>query len=316
MRSTPASNTSGGLDQPIPSPPNSSPCPRPRTFYKYLSPKRTDVLQNLRIRFTPVSALNDPFESLPGIMIGDREWYVELFRKRVEREIIERAIRSPVKRKQYRRVRKKEFENFYNCYTDVSWLTKLSEDVRQMSDSVQGCLSLSATATNVLMWSHYAQNHEGYVIGFDADHEYFGKGVSPVIYSSIRPTHNPFEHRHSGAIFYTKSSDWSYEQEYRKFQSFVEPIKLENGNWLSPYRPGDASPGQKNAVVLFPIPPDSISSVILGWKSTPELHKAITRALESHQLQHVQVYAACPSPDRYEVELMPVARDEHSRIAL
>jgi hypothetical protein len=166
------------------------------------------------------------------------------------------------------------------------------------------------------MWSHYAQNHEGYVIGFDADHEYFGKGVSPVIYSSIRPTHNPFEHRHSGAIFYTKSSDWSYEQEYRKFQSFVEPIKLENGNWLSPYRPGDASPGQKNAVVLFPIPPDSISSVILGWKSTPELHKAITRALESHQLQHVQVYAACPSPDRYEVELMPVARDEHSRIAL
>ena len=35
----------------------------PATLYKYLCPERVDVLQNLRIRFTQVSALNDPFES-------------------------------------------------------------------------------------------------------------------------------------------------------------------------------------------------------------------------------------------------------------
>ncbi len=161
--------------------------------------------------------------------------------------------------------------------------------------SVQGCFSLSATPTNILMWSHYAQNHEGYVIGFDADHEYFGESVSPVAYSSVRPSHDPFERRHSGAIFYTKSSDWSYEQEYRKFQSFGEPIKLENGNYLSPYPPRGASSGQKNGVFLFPIPPDSISSVILGWKSGGGIARGDHFFAGSHELQHVEIYVARPS---------------------
>ena len=45
----------------------------PATLYKYLCPERVDVLQNLRIRFTQVSALNDPFESFPGVMLAGRE---------------------------------------------------------------------------------------------------------------------------------------------------------------------------------------------------------------------------------------------------
>ena len=97
MTSTPPSNTAVGRDQLTPDTPNPSPCPRPRTFYKYLSSKRTDVLQDLKIRFTQVSALNDPFESLPGIMLGDRDWYLDVFGERVEREIVKRGIRSPVK---------------------------------------------------------------------------------------------------------------------------------------------------------------------------------------------------------------------------
>ena len=39
---------------------------RPSTFYKYLPPARVDVLQDLRIRYTQISALNDPFESPRG----------------------------------------------------------------------------------------------------------------------------------------------------------------------------------------------------------------------------------------------------------
>ena len=165
-----------------------------------------------------------------------------------------------------------------------------------MSDSVQGCLSLSATATNVLMWSHYAQNHEGYVIGFDADHEYFGESVSPVIYSSVRPPHNPFEHRHSGAIFYTKSADWSYEQEYRKFHSFVEPIKLENGNYLLPI-PASRRPlwrQERCCPVSNPTRLDFLRGTRL------EVNAGIAQGdrllTESIKLQHVQIYAARPSP--------------------
>jgi len=244
---------------------------RPSTFYKYLSPDRTDVLQNLRIRFTQVSALNDPFESFPGVLIGDRDWYLQVFRARIDEEMEQLGIRGEGKRKQYWRSRKGEFDHFHKCYTDVAWLMGQSELVQHMSDTVHGCLSLSATSTNILMWSHYANHHRGYVIGFHGNHDYFGPSVDEVKYSVTRPPHNPFEHRHSGDLFYAKSTDWSYEQEYRKYQSFVEPMKLPNGNDLLPYTEPSASRQPNEAVVLFPLPPDSIARVIFGWKSSPEL---------------------------------------------
>lgn len=36
-----------------------------------------------------------------------------------------------------------------------------------------GALSLSDTFDNLLMWSHYANTHEGFVIEFDKSHPYF-----------------------------------------------------------------------------------------------------------------------------------------------
>jgi len=243
------------------------------TFYKYLHPERVDVLRNLRIRFTQVSALNDPFESLPGTIQKGREWYLQQFHeKRVDPEMVRFGITGQIEREQFGRAREKEyFTNFLTCYTDQKWLEEQSEYVQHGSDHVQGCLSLSATPKNILMWSHYAHNHKGYVIGFDAEHDYFGRTVRPVIYSDLRPSHNPLEERHSGEIFYTKSRDWSYEQEHRKHQAFVEAIKLPNGHTLLPLKKADGPIPANLAIVLYPLPKDSIKCLILGWKSSPEL---------------------------------------------
>jgi hypothetical protein len=278
---------------------------RPATLYKYLSPERTDVLQNLRIRFTQVSALNDPFESYPGVLIGEREWYLSVFRGRIEDEMEKLGIRGEGKRKQYWRARKKDFDHFHKCYTDVNWLLEQSELVQRMSDTVHGCLSLSAICTNILMWSHYAQHHRGLVIGFDAEHEYFGRSVDPVVYSTSRQPHNPSEHQHSGDLFYAKSTDWAYEQEYRKFQSFVEPIKLANGNDLLPFPKRGPSVRPNEAIVLFPIPAEAIQCVILGWKSSPTLHNEVAEALNANQLAHVPIRKARPSLTKFEMEVSP-----------
>jgi len=97
------------------------------TLYKYLHPDRVDVLQHLRIRFTQVSALNDPFESLPGIIQKTRDWYLQQFDSRVEAEIVRLRIKSESKKKQHRRARKKDFNNFLKCYTDQKWLLQQSE---------------------------------------------------------------------------------------------------------------------------------------------------------------------------------------------
>jgi len=40
-------------------------------LYKYLPVERIDVISNLKVRFSPLKSLNDPFESLPLIDVGD-----------------------------------------------------------------------------------------------------------------------------------------------------------------------------------------------------------------------------------------------------
>ena len=153
------------------------------------------------------------------------------------------------------------------------------------------------------MWSHYAANHTGFVLGFHPDHEFFGQRVTPVTYSSSRPKINPFEAKHSPDIFYTKSEDWSYEQEYRKFLPLIEPEKLSNGGYFLPYEeaPGEYSPNKQ--IHLVPLPKESIRCVVLGWKSAPGLREAVVGALERHGLADVSILRALPSLTEYAMEL-------------
>ncbi len=156
-------------------------------FFKYLHPERTDVLENLKIRFTQAFALNDPFESFPGIIQESKEWYWKRFIEIVNSEMERIDIQSLSKRKQYFRERKKEFANFYRCHTDEEWLFEQAKSIALMDSVIQGYLSLSATNRNTLMWSHYAHNHKGYVLGFDSNHSFFSYGTIKIDYSETRP---------------------------------------------------------------------------------------------------------------------------------
>ena len=40
-------------------------------LFKYLPAERIDVLENLKIRFSPLGSLNDPFEAQPLIDLGE-----------------------------------------------------------------------------------------------------------------------------------------------------------------------------------------------------------------------------------------------------
>ncbi|EIK0848312.1 DUF2971 domain-containing protein [Vibrio parahaemolyticus] len=138
-------------------------------YFKYLSPQRLDVLSNLKIRYTQAIALNDPFEVFPAIIDKDKEWYFKNFLMRIESEADQIDFKSAVKRKQFIRARKKDFPNFYRCYTDEQWLLEQAFSIVMRDALIQGYLSLSKTNKNILMWSHYAQNHEGFVLGFDSE---------------------------------------------------------------------------------------------------------------------------------------------------
>jgi hypothetical protein len=83
-----------------------------------------------------------------------------------------------------------------------------------------GALCFSATHSNNLMWSHYANEHSGCCIGFSVQHllqlnaDFIGK----VSYSQQRPqiaTDQLPDDEIFATLFFTKSLDWAYEDEYR-----------------------------------------------------------------------------------------------------
>lgn len=277
-------------------------------YFKYLSPERADVLENLKIRFTQAFALNDPFESFPGIVQKDKEWYRKKFLKMICEEADGFNFRSPVKRKQYKRARKRDFDNFYRCYTDEEWLFEQAQSIILMDSVIQGYLTMSATNKNILMWSHYAQNHKGYIIGFDSEHSFFEYGVTKVQYSDERPYLDPTQSKQDASIFYTKSKDWKYEEEYRKSMGFVEPIILENGNTLLPFPDEPPHPNDEalRQVRLFDFPKECVTSVIIGWRSRPELEKSLTSALEVHNMGNVRIFKAIPHKYKYEMEMREI----------
>ncbi|ELY1972882.1 DUF2971 domain-containing protein, partial [Aeromonas salmonicida] len=159
------------------------------------------------------------------------------------------------------------------------------------------------TNKNILMWSHYAQSHEGFVIGFNSQHSYFNFGVSEIEYSEKRPFLNPLQGRQDASLFRTKSIDWAYEQEVRKSMEFVKRRPIGNGNTFLPYPevlPDHADEIYKK-VRLFDFPKDAISSLVFGWKSTNELRRSLVHLLEFHGLSSVKVMQAVPHSRKYEM---------------
>ena len=277
-------------------------------YFKYLNPERIDVLKNLKIRYTQACALNDPFESFPGIIQRDKEWYKKAFMRNIESEAKDQNFRSDVKRKQYIRARKKDFDNFYKCYSDEKWLFERTQEVILLDSSIQGYLSLSATEKNILMWSHYAQNHEGFIIGFNSEHEYFDYGLEKITYSEKRPFLDPTQSQQDASLFTTKSTDWAYEQEYRKSHEFVERIQLDDGGSFLPFPDSTPNPLDESLtkVRLFSYPRSVISSVILGWKSDARLEHDVLSALGLHNIKGVKICKSRPHKYKYEMEIIQI----------
>ena len=166
----------------------------------------------------------------------------------------------------------------------VRWLPEILQNT---ANSLLGALSLSEIYNHELIWSHYADEHKGYVIGFDTKHPFFNQRKSDedelrhlrkIEYSDVRPEINLME-TDVVELFYTKSSKWAYESEWRMvlpLSDCSEKIEKE------PY-----------PIHLFNFPPEAIASAILGIKMN-EQHKAKIRAtIENNpEFSHTELYKA------------------------
>jgi Protein of unknown function (DUF2971) len=229
----------------------------PKILYKYISAARFKKLwSDEKIRFTQLNQLNDPYENRvldPNVDLN--------------------------------------MANFSQFITDNNWLNNafLSGDlltiqnhykkIQMEIDNRFGILALSRNPLNLLMWSHYADEHKGVVIGIDVSDPIFyelGVMINPkegnIVYSSIKPRNLKLiksihrEPHEEGAgykliiesadsididlIFLYKAFDWAYEEEVRVVRDF----SINQGTLAE----------KTDDVRLFSLPKSVIKEVIFG----------------------------------------------------
>uniref|UniRef100_UPI0009E81C41 DUF2971 domain-containing protein n=1 Tax=Pseudomonas sp. GTC 16482 TaxID=1661693 RepID=UPI0009E81C41 len=253
-------------------------------LFKYLRPERVDVLEARVLAYSKPSRFNDPFDCLPSFIdsnelnpVGARKYFVQARPQDLHLPHLKEAFLDHVRR---------------SIAADPSFtLSSISlidpdpnghyiEHARgyraalesHLQDSVVA-LSLSEEVNSLLMWAHYAADHTGFVVGFDAGHTFFntvavnsyGPGsLNKIVYSECRPSGI------AGAMsvesaYLTKGIEWGYEKEWRILQ------KANNASSVIETPIGD--------VHLFEFPSDAVTAVVIGARATESTRSRIESVL-------------------------------------
>ncbi len=115
----------------------------------------------------------------------------------------------------------------FNDKFDSHYLVPTSQGARGKLARMQlrnrtGIFCLTEKPDNHLMWVHYARNHTGFVLGFDARASFFAENDR--ILDKVRYQKGPkvFPEADINVCFY-KSNKWDYEEEWRCVRSFEVP---------------------------------------------------------------------------------------------
>ncbi len=291
-------------------------------LFKYLTPDRTDVLKNQSIRFTQAKYLNDPFEWLPFVnrlmtqraaknfytkyiepsitQISNRKLNIndipEEYHDKIPKEALDEVFKLTVGEglSLLPQVHPKNLVQLFFANSREQFNINISEILKDSWNKYYGVLSLTQSNCNIPMWSHYARNHQGFVIEFDPTSIFFntnpsGKGINKqlkkVEYSESRnkisiiedgedvSSGNSILERIANEVFFTKSSHWKDEEEFRLLD------KLENHS--KKINIGDQE------IYLFDFDPKAIISVYFGVNATDKTIDEINHILDSNLYSHV-----------------------------
>jgi hypothetical protein len=216
-----------------------------------------DILANQRIAFSQRSALNDIFELRPRVTLDGRTY------NEARRKLISQNPYMPVPPD----ATQKEDEKIINGTLDEALILCLSE------------------AWDIIpMWSYYADAHKGFVLGFNATHDFFSPfSMRAVQYSTDFPEVNYLIG--FGEAIFNKFEQWEHEREWRCFR-------------LAGYG-GDSysHPDGVTDVFLYALPPDAIQEIVLGHRMEDANKEEILSYVSTAAYKRVEVYQAVP--DKY-----------------
>jgi hypothetical protein len=265
-----------------------------------------DVLENLKIRYSQPGAFNDPFEVKPYISHISNDEQIETGIDQIldeeTRKLYEELpsqIRSvfPLEQvvslvKQRRESLRGQFSGLVNSFTP-----RLREIMEEKFNELLGILSLSESPTSLLMWSHYSQNHEGFLIGFDVSHSHFNEKRSEkdefgyarkVEYRQKRPN-AALTGMDAVEVFLVKAAEWAYEHEWRVLRPLPNATQRIETEGLP--------------VCLFSFPPECVAEITIGARASAKDHSMLL-SLASNLAgeRNIRVYKERLSDMEFKVE--------------
>ncbi|MBS4098861.1 MAG: DUF2971 domain-containing protein [Sulfuricella sp.] len=278
-------------------------------LYKYVTADRIDILKKGCIRFSSPKALNDPFElcphiaqvsgggSIDGAQVQKynnvlREHFLSPRRENSGLEFPASLLRSAIESPD---IAERDFmlERFLATVVQHKFQDGLNQTI--------GILCLSERPDSLLMWSHYADAHQGFVIEFDSDTPFFDQRITisdelrhlrKVVYEKKRPSLG-LMNLTSTALFLTKSEEWSYELEWRMLMPLDQACEIRSST--------------QGMVHLFEFPKNSIKRLIFGCRMTEQKKQEIKEILFSESAYtHVTVTQSVLDEEHYSLNLLEI----------
>jgi hypothetical protein len=280
------------------------------SLYKYFKPDRLDVLTSGRIRYSQPAAFNDPFEGRPYYKgFADVSSLEKRYPQRFDRLVIEHyqslspELRNSIPQEDFIQMLEHLRPETYEIFRHVSksFVPKINAMMHKSFTDGIGVLSLTEVRDNLLMWSHYAESHTGFVVEFDEKHKCFGpKSDNPdewwrlhkVRYEDERP-HTTVIELDFTAILLTKGRAWEYEKEWRVFRPLNKAVAVV-----------EAKPFN---IHLFDYPPACIRGVIMGARMPLEERRLFWKAIRQNPaFSHVRLYQANIDERRYSLKIWKI----------
>ncbi len=267
-------------------------------LYKYIDNNIIKVLEKCSLKFTRRNELNDPFELFPYFKLTDNnsddiidtideKEFQRLFLENLPEEAFQKM--SPADWLAFEK--NTRGQNPYKEEDPQNWQVNYFNDlvpkIMAQLNKEFVLLSLTEDPLNISMWTHYANNQKGFVIGFETDNDFFYekrdinleyRNVRKVEYVQQRPIiADIYNMDELSNTFFRKSTDWVLEKEWRILRMHDDADEIITDN--------------NQEIVLFNFNPMIIKEIYFGLRSDNELRNNIFEIITNNNaFSNVKLY--------------------------